>query len=140
MRDPFVGMAFILSLMAEERKPFSQLVAELPRYAMLKTKFEVPREKAATSFAALEKQLVRCPHQPRGRPAARWPRLVAPCPRQQHRAGRAGDCRAPTEDRAKELCDAAGAIVTGKPAPRRAKAEPAVSGKKPARKRRGNAD
>src|SRR5262249_15080963 len=41
VRDPFVGMAFILSLMAEEQKPFSRLVAELPRYAMLKTKYEV---------------------------------------------------------------------------------------------------
>ena len=47
VRDPFIGMALILTLMAEERKPFSQLVAELPRYAMLKTKFAVPREKLA---------------------------------------------------------------------------------------------
>ncbi len=54
VRDPFVGMAFVLSLMAEERKPISQLVAELPRYAMLKTKFAVPREKLAGAFAALE--------------------------------------------------------------------------------------
>ncbi len=45
VRDPFIGMALILSLMAEERKPVSQLVAELPRYAMLKTKFTVPKEK-----------------------------------------------------------------------------------------------
>ena len=35
VRDPFVGMAFILSLMAQERKPLSQLVAELPQFAML---------------------------------------------------------------------------------------------------------
>ncbi len=43
VRDPFIGMALILSLMAEERKPISQLVDELPRYEMLKTKFTVDR-------------------------------------------------------------------------------------------------
>ena len=56
VRDPFVGMAFILSLMAEERKPFSQLVADLPQYAMLKTKFTVPRTQLATAFSALEER------------------------------------------------------------------------------------
>lgn len=55
VRDPFVGMAFILSLMASERKPFSQLVAELPRFAMLKTKFHVPREKLGTAFESLRR-------------------------------------------------------------------------------------
>ncbi|MCI0705329.1 MAG: phosphoglucosamine mutase [Planctomycetia bacterium] len=60
VRDPFVGMAFILSLLAEEKKPFSQLVDELPRYAMRKTKYEVPREKLPDAFAALE---------------ARWPEV-----------------------------------------------------------------
>jgi phosphomannomutase len=55
VRDPFVGMAFILSLMAEERKPFSQLVAELPQFAMLKTKFELAREKLVPGFNALER-------------------------------------------------------------------------------------
>jgi phosphomannomutase len=54
VRDPFIGMALILSLMAEEKKPLSTLVAELPRYAMLKAKYEVPREKLAAVFSALE--------------------------------------------------------------------------------------
>jgi phosphomannomutase len=56
VRDPFVGMAYILSLMAEERKPFSQLVVELPRFAMLKTKYHVARENLATALAALEQR------------------------------------------------------------------------------------
>jgi phosphomannomutase len=112
VRDPFAGMAFILSLMAEERKPFSQLVAELPRYAMLKTKFDVPREKIAGSFAALEKQ---------------WPdarvnredglRLDGPAWWLHVRGSNTEPvvrviAEAPTGERAKELCDAAGAIVT----------------------------
>ena len=112
VRDPFAGMAFILSLMAEERKPFSQLVAELPRYAMLKTKFEVPREKLAPAFAALEKQ---------------WPdaranredglRLDGPDWWLHVRGSNTEPvvrviAEAPTEERAKELCELAGGIVT----------------------------
>lgn len=113
VRDPFVGMAFVLNLMADERKPLSVLVAELPQYAMLKTKFEVPREKLAGAFTAL---------------AARWP---------DARANRDDGLRldgadwwlhvrgsntepvvrviaeAPTADRARELCDAAGGVVRG---------------------------
>lgn len=54
VRDPFVGMAFILSLMAQERKPFSQLVAELPQFAMLKTKYKVERENLIPALEALE--------------------------------------------------------------------------------------
>ncbi len=54
VRDPFVGIAFILSMMVEEKKPFSQLVAELPRYAMLKTKFTVSRERLPEALTALK--------------------------------------------------------------------------------------
>ena len=54
VRDPFVGMAFILALLAEEQKPFSQVVAALPRYAMLKTKCTVAPEKLPAALAALE--------------------------------------------------------------------------------------
>jgi phosphomannomutase len=112
VRDPFVGMAFILSLMAQERKPFSQLVAELPRYAMLKTKFTVPRECLPDAFAAL---------------VTRWP---------EARINRDDGLRldgldwwlhvrgsntepvvrviaeAPTTERAEELCREAGAVVS----------------------------
>jgi phosphomannomutase len=56
VRDPFIGMGLILSLMAEEGKPLSQLVAELPRYAMLKTKFTVSRERLPAAFDNLQKR------------------------------------------------------------------------------------
>ncbi len=56
VRDPFIGMALILSLMAEEGKPFSQLVAELPRYAMLKTKYTLPRERLPDALDAVERR------------------------------------------------------------------------------------
>jgi phosphomannomutase len=113
VRDPFVGMTFILSLMAEEGKPFSHLVAELPRYAMLKTKFEVPREKLASAFGALE---------------SRWPeasvnrddglRLDGPDWWLHVRGSNTEPvvrviAEAPTAERAEGLCREAGAVVTG---------------------------
>jgi phosphomannomutase len=54
VRDPFIGMAMILNLMAEDKKPISQLVAELPPYAMLKTKFAVNRDKLSNVLKQLE--------------------------------------------------------------------------------------
>ncbi len=53
VRDPFIGMALILGLMADDNKPLSQLAAELPQYAMLKTKSAVNRGKLAGVLAAL---------------------------------------------------------------------------------------
>ncbi|HJZ92124.1 MAG TPA: phosphoglucosamine mutase [Gemmataceae bacterium] len=55
VRDPFVGMAMILNLMADEGRPLSELVASLPAYAMLKTKYTVPKEKLAAALDAIEK-------------------------------------------------------------------------------------
>ena len=113
VRDPFVGMAFILSLMAQERKPFSQLVAELPRYSMLKTKFTVPRERLSAAFAALE---------------ARWPearvnrddglRLDGPDWWLHVRGSNTEPvvrviAETPTPERSEQLCREAGAVVTG---------------------------
>jgi phosphomannomutase len=140
VRDPYVGMAFILSLMAEERKPFSQLVAELPRYAMLKTKFDVPREKLSSAFAALEKQ---------------WPdaranredglRLDGPDWWLHIRGSNTEPvvrviAETPTEERTKELCDVAGQIVTGGPptsgSPTRRKGGTAAPAQKAPRKRK----
>ena len=112
VRDPFVGIASVLSLMAGERKPFSQLVAELPRYAMLKTKFTVPRERLASAFAAME---------------SRWPdarvnrddglRLDGPDWWLHVRGSNTEPvvrviAEAPTAERAEELCREAGAVVT----------------------------
>ncbi len=53
VRDPFIGMALILSLMAEEGRPLSKIVADLPQYAMLKSKVTVAREQLPAAFAAL---------------------------------------------------------------------------------------
>ena len=53
-RDSLVGMAYVLQLMAETGKTISQLVAEIPRYEIVKTKFECRREDADRAVAALK--------------------------------------------------------------------------------------
>ena len=40
--NSFVGMAMVLQYLAETGKPLSELVAEIPRYVMLKTKMPCP--------------------------------------------------------------------------------------------------
>jgi phosphomannomutase len=55
VRDSFVGMALILDAMAERNMNLSQLVAELPHYAIQKSKVALAPEQVSDSFAALEK-------------------------------------------------------------------------------------
>ncbi len=44
VRDPFIGMAMVLNLMAETGKKLSELVAELPAYHIVKDKHTIDRE------------------------------------------------------------------------------------------------
>lgn len=113
VRDPFIGMGLILSLMAEERKPLSLLIAELPQYAMLKTKFTVSRDRLPEAMTALQ---------------ARWPdarvnrddglRLDGPDWWLHVRGSNTEPvvrviAEAPTTERSEKLCREAGAVVTG---------------------------
>ena len=54
VRDPFIGMALVLQLLAETGKTLSELVAELPSYAIVKDKYTVARELLPKLNAALE--------------------------------------------------------------------------------------
>ncbi len=53
VRDPLVGMGMILQLMAESKKSLSQLVSELPRYEMVKTKITIDQNQLPQRFSAL---------------------------------------------------------------------------------------
>jgi phosphomannomutase len=53
VRDSFVGMALVLEAMAARGVAVSQLADELPRYAICKTKINLPREKITAAFDAL---------------------------------------------------------------------------------------
>jgi phosphomannomutase len=58
-RDSLVGIAYVLQLMASTGKTISQLVAEIPRYEIVKTKFECRREDANRAVEAIKKEFAR---------------------------------------------------------------------------------
>ena len=53
-RDSLVGMAYVLQLMASTGKKLSELVSEIPRYEIVKTKFECRREDANRAVDAVK--------------------------------------------------------------------------------------
>jgi phosphomannomutase len=55
VRDPFVGMAMILNLMAESGKPLGRLAAELPQYVIVKEKMSLAPDRLPAALAALER-------------------------------------------------------------------------------------
>ncbi|HMF16268.1 MAG TPA: phosphoglucosamine mutase, partial [Gemmataceae bacterium] len=56
VRDPFIGTGMILNLLADSGKTLSALVAELPAYAIVKTKVSLAPERLPAVMAALEKR------------------------------------------------------------------------------------
>lgn len=53
-RDSLVGVAYVLQLLASTGKTLSQLVAEIPHYEIVKTKFECRREDANRAVEAVK--------------------------------------------------------------------------------------
>ena len=56
VRDPFIGMALVLDLLAQTGQKLSEIVAGLPSYAIVKDKYEVPRDRLPQLNAALQKR------------------------------------------------------------------------------------
>ncbi len=56
VRDSFLGIVMILDLMHRTNKSISQLVNDIPRYSMIKTKFECTPEQSAKLVAAVKKK------------------------------------------------------------------------------------
>ncbi|MGQ9504875.1 MAG: phosphoglucosamine mutase [Thermogutta sp.] len=56
VRDSFVGMACVLDAMAAEGRTVAELVARLPRYAIIKTKHEFPLNKLEAAYQAIVRQ------------------------------------------------------------------------------------
>ncbi|MBM3993608.1 MAG: phosphoglucosamine mutase [Planctomycetes bacterium] len=54
VRDPFIGMGMVLQLLADTGKTLSQIIAELPHYAIVKDKYEVSPDRLPGLFAKLE--------------------------------------------------------------------------------------
>ena len=57
VRDSLVAIGLVLSLMSERRVPISRIVAELPRYHMLKLKVPASRDEAAETIALAQQSL-----------------------------------------------------------------------------------
>ena len=55
-RDSLVGIAYTLQLLTATGQTLSQIVNDLPRYAIVKTKFECRREDAERAVAAIKQQ------------------------------------------------------------------------------------
>jgi phosphomannomutase len=53
VRDPFIGMALVLNLLADTGKPLSTLVAELPAYTIVKDKYTPGRDGLPKLFDAI---------------------------------------------------------------------------------------
>ena len=53
-RDSLVGMAYVLGLMASTGRTIAQWVSQIPRYQIIKTKFECRREDAQRAVEALK--------------------------------------------------------------------------------------
>lgn len=53
VRDSLVSMGYVLSLLAGQDEPLSKIVDCLPRYVMIKRKFELPRERIDKWLARL---------------------------------------------------------------------------------------
>ena len=54
VRDSFAGMALVLDLLAAEDRPLSAIVADLPRFGMVKEKFPIAGKDVAALLAEVE--------------------------------------------------------------------------------------
>ena len=59
VRDSLVAMALVLQLMTETGKTLSALVAEIPSYTMIKTKFECSKERIAKVLVAVRERFAK---------------------------------------------------------------------------------
>jgi len=55
-RDAPIGAALVLQLLLEDRRPLSEIVAGLPRYAIVKDKLDRPNASLDTVYSALRKE------------------------------------------------------------------------------------
>jgi phosphomannomutase len=53
VRDPFVGMAYILALLTAEQKTLSEMVAQWPHFAMHKTRLPIARSRLEEAYHIL---------------------------------------------------------------------------------------
>jgi len=111
VRDSFVGIALLLDAMASREMSIGQLADELPRYEIVKTKFSLPPEKLPEALDALEKRFSDAAADRLDGLRLDWPgRWLLVRGSNTEPIIRAFD-EAPTVEEARELCDAAAAVL-----------------------------
>jgi len=114
VRDSFVGMALVLDAMAARESPVSALADELPRYAIHKSKIELPPDAVADGLAALERRFTDAAADRLDGLRLDWESgawlLVRPSNTEPIVRAIA---EAPTLDEAMRLCDAAASVLSG---------------------------
>ncbi len=61
VRDPFIGMALVLDLLADTSQTLSAVVRSLPSYTIVKDKYEVSRDRLPRLGAALQSRWPEAP-------------------------------------------------------------------------------
>jgi phosphomannomutase len=113
VRDPFVGMAMILDLLAGEGRPLADSAGSLPFYAMVKQKFDVDRGRLGAVLEALAKHWPEAKVDRLDGLRLDWPdRWLHVRPSNTEPVVRA-IAEAPTEADALELCAKAGRLLVG---------------------------
>ena len=111
VRDSFVGMALILDEMAARRLPVSQLVDELPRYAIVKTKFPLVPEQIPALVDRLRERFPEAAADLQDGLRLDWPgRWLLVRPSNTEPIVRV-IAEAPTAADANQLCESAGAVL-----------------------------
>lgn len=114
VRDPFVGMALVLSLLAEENRPLSQIVQALPKYVIQKDKYDLAAEKLPALFQSLRKKYPDAVANEEDGLRLDWPdRWLHIRPSNTEPIIRV-IAEAPTADQAADLCQAVGALLSQK--------------------------
>ena len=114
VRDSFVGMALLLDAMASRKMPVSVLADELPRYAIVKTKYDLGPEQLPAAFEALIKRFPEAKASRQDGLRLDWPdRWLLVRGSNTEPIVRA-IAEAPTPDQGQQLCKAAGEILTQK--------------------------
>ena len=115
VRDPFIGMGLILNLMAETGKSVSQLVAELPRYEIVKEKYSLDQKELARVLDALERRWPEAKANRLDGLRLDWPdRWLHVRPSNTEPVVRA-IAEAPERDEALQLCRDAGELIASAP-------------------------
>lgn len=113
VRDPFLGMGLVLQLLAEEGRPLSAIVDDLPKYVIVKDKYTVPRERLPAVEATLLGRWTDARANRLDGLRLDWPdRWVHVRPSNTEPIVRV-IAEAPSETAARQLCHEVGAVVTG---------------------------